>query len=108
MKVAAPAFIIPWLFLWNHNLLAKFGGLFPAMATLSATMFLIFSLQAGLFGQLFKGLDGWEQIAFIFVSVLLIAYVITQYVLLFVIGVPLFLAMLLTQIVKVKPSQALA
>lgn len=106
MKVAAPAFIIPWLFLWNPNLLAKFSGLFPGIASILATMLLIFSLQAGLFAQLFVRLYRMEQIVFLFISAVLMAYVITQYITLFFIGLPLFIAMLLGQIIKARSQRA--
>ena len=54
MKIAAPAFVVPWLFLYNPNLLANFsGGIYPAVTSVTATLILIFTLQSCLFGYMF-------------------------------------------------------
>jgi TRAP-type uncharacterized transport system fused permease subunit len=105
MKLAAPAFIIPWLFLFNPNLLGNFSGLFDAIASVLAAMALVFALQAGLFGQLLMRLNTVSRISFMTISAILIAYEVTQNALLFVIGVVLFIPMLLHQIVARSRSQ---
>ncbi|UCG65320.1 MAG: TRAP transporter fused permease subunit [Deltaproteobacteria bacterium] len=102
MKIAATAFIIPWLILWNPNIIAHFSGLWMAIGSISATVVSIFILQAGLFGQFLIRLNVLERMAFIVVSAILIGFVVTQSSIMFVIGLVLFVAMLLEQIIKVR------
>jgi TRAP transporter 4TM/12TM fusion protein len=106
MKVAAVAFIIPWLFMWNTNIIAVFTGLWSGIGSLLSTVVLIFALQAGLFGQLLVRLNWMERVVFVFVSAILAAYVVTQNAISFVIGLALFIAMLLGQISKARSRQA--
>jgi len=99
MRVAAPAFIIPWLFLWNPNMIAHFSGLLPALASITAALVLIFCLQTGLFGYMSKALSFAERAVFLAVSAILVAYVITQNIILFVVGVVFFVLVFLAKII---------
>ncbi len=105
MKIAAPAFIIPWLILWNPNLIAHFNSPLAAVASILATLVLILSLQATVFGQLLTRLNSMERIAFLFVFAMLIAYMITQGATFLGIGLFLFIVMLLEQIMKSRPRK---
>jgi len=97
MRVAAPAFIIPWLFLWNPNMIAHFTGLLPALASITAAIVLIFCLQTGLFGYMLKALGLVERAVFLTISAILVAYVITQNIVLFVVGIVLFILVFLAK-----------
>ncbi|MBW1767410.1 MAG: TRAP transporter fused permease subunit, partial [Deltaproteobacteria bacterium] len=106
MRVAAPAFIIPWLFLWNSNMVADFTGLFPALASITAALVLIFCLQTGLFGYMLKALGFLERAVFLTISAILVAYVITQNIILFVVGIVLFILVFLAKtIIKFRLVQ---
>ncbi len=105
MKIAATAFIIPWLILWNPNIIGHFSGPWMAIGSISATVVLIFILQAGLFGQFLIRLNVLERMAFIVVSAILMGFVVTQSSIMFVIGLVLCMAMLLEQIIKVRWRQ---
>ncbi|MFC1868705.1 TRAP transporter permease [Thermodesulfobacteriota bacterium] len=100
MKVAATAFIIPWLILWNPNIIANFGGFWIGAGSIFATLALIFILQAGLFGQLFTRLNVRERTLSILDAAILLAFVVTQNSILFLIGVLFFAVLLIEQIVK--------
>ena len=100
MKIAAPAFIIPWLILWNPNLIAHFSSPLAAIASILATLILILSLQATVFGQLLTRLNAMERISYLFAFAILIAYMITQGAIFLGIGLFFFIVMLLEQFVK--------
>jgi len=103
MKIAAPAFIAPWLFLYNPNLLADFSsGVLSALESIVATIVLIFSLQSYLFGYMFDALSLKERAVYLFVSALLTGFVITQNFVLFMIGIILFLIVFLRNIILRK------
>jgi TRAP-type uncharacterized transport system fused permease subunit len=106
MKVAATAFIIPWLILWNPNIIGHFGGLWIGIGSVFSTVVSIFILQAGLFGQFFTRLNILERAAFIMGSALLIAFVVTQNGVFFFIGLALFLAMLFEQFIRARAHRA--
>ncbi len=91
MKVAAPAFIVPWLFLWNPNMIGRFTGFFPAIASIVAVIVLIFSLQSSLFGYMFEELGSQERVIFLVVTVLLVTFIILQNIVFFITGILLFL-----------------
>jgi len=106
IKIAAPAFIIPWIILYNPNLIAHFSSPFGAIATVLATLISILSLQAGVFGQLLTRLSAMERIAFLFAFAILIAYIVTQNTMFLSIGLVIFIAMLLEQFKKVRSRKA--
>ncbi|MCJ7595316.1 MAG: TRAP transporter fused permease subunit [Desulfobacterales bacterium] len=105
MKVAATAFIIPWLILWNPNILGRFTDFWVGLSSVGATVISIFILQTGLFGQFLVRLGTLERIVFIGCSVLLIAFIVTQKGLLFFVGMALFAAILLEQVLKLKSKR---
>jgi TRAP-type uncharacterized transport system fused permease subunit len=106
IKIAATAFIIPWLILWNPNIIGHFGGLWVAIGSLFSTVVSIFILQAGLFGQFFTRLNTLERAAFLISSAVLIAFIVTKNRMLFVIGLAFFLAMLFEQIIRARSHRA--
>ncbi|RLF56593.1 MAG: hypothetical protein DRN37_07965, partial [Thermoplasmata archaeon] len=105
MKIAAPAFIAPWLFLYNANLLADFSGPLFALASIASTIVLIFSLQSCLFGYMVDALSLKERVAYLIVTTLLTGFVITQNFVLFMIGIILFLSVFLRNI-RLRGSSA--
>lgn len=106
IKVAATAFIIPWLILWNPNIIGHFSSFWMAVGTIAATVLSIFTMQIGLFGQFITPLSPLERIIFIMTSVILIAFIVTLNSLLFFVGMALFIAMLVEQISKNRSRQA--
>jgi len=99
MKMAAPAFIAPWLFLYNPNLLADFsGGAFSALASIAATIVLIFSLQSCLFGYMFDALSLKERAVYLIVSALLTGFIVTLNIGLLIVGIILFLIVFIRNI----------
>ncbi|MFC1868686.1 TRAP transporter permease [Thermodesulfobacteriota bacterium] len=98
MKLAAPGFIVPWLFLYNPNLLSDFSGLLPALTSIAASIVLIFSFESCLLGYLFAGITLKERAIYLLVSILLIGFVITLNIVLFIIGIVLFLIVFLRNI----------
>lgn len=104
MKIAATAFIIPWLILWNPNIIGHFSGLWVGIGSICATVMSIFILQAGLFGQFLVRLNIIERIMFLFVSVIFIAFVLTKMSMLFVIGLALFIAIFIGQMIKYRKT----
>jgi len=106
MRVAAPAFIIPWLFLWNPNMIAHFTGLFSALASITASLVLIFCLQSGLFGYTLRKLNIIERTTFLTISAVLVAYVVKQNVIFFILGLAMFIAVFSIEMVKVRIRHA--
>ncbi|MBU2497407.1 MAG: TRAP transporter fused permease subunit, partial [Proteobacteria bacterium] len=106
MKVAATAFLIPWLILWNPNIIGRFTGFWTGLSSVAAAVICIFVLQTGLFGQFLLRLGPLERIVFMVCSALFIAFIVTQKGLLFFVGMAFFAAILLEQILKVKMRQA--
>ncbi len=101
MKIAAPAFVVPWLFLYNPNLLANFsGGALSALASIAATVVLIFSLHSCLFGYLFDALSLKERAVYFIISAVLTSFVITQNFVLFIMGMILFLIVFLRNMTR--------
>ena len=101
MKIAAPAFIVPWLFLYNPNLLADFsGGMISALTSITATVVLIFSLLTCLFGYLFDALNLIERAVYFIVAVLLTGFVITLNIGLLIVGIVLFLIVFIKTIAR--------
>jgi TRAP transporter 4TM/12TM fusion protein len=106
MRVAAPAFIIPWLFLWNPNMIAHFTGLFSALASITASLVLIFCLQSALFGYTLRKLNIIERTTFLTISAVLVAYVVKQNIIFFILGLAMFIAVFLIEMVKVRIRHA--
>ena len=106
MRVAAPAFIIPWLFLWNPNMIAHFSGVLSGLGTVIAAVVLIFSMQAGIFGHIFQPLGLLERGAFLIAAILLVTFVITLNGVFFLIGLIFFAAIFFAQIRKFRFQQA--
>ena len=101
MKIAAPAFVVPWLFLYNPNLLANFsGGALSALVSIAATVVLIFSLLSCLFGYLFDALSLKERAVYFIISAVLTSFVITQNFVLFIMGMILFLIVFLRNMTR--------
>jgi len=106
MRVAAPAFIIPWIFLWNPNIIAHFSGFFAGIASIAAAVVLIFSLQSALFGHMFQPLGLLERGVFLITTILLLAFVITLNSVFFIIGLIFFAAIFFAQIHKFRFQRA--
>ncbi len=101
MKIAAPAFVVPWLFLYNPNLLANFsGGVISALTSIAATVVLIFSLLTCLFGYLFDALSLIERAVYFIVAALLTGFVITLNIGLLIVGIVLFLIIFIKNITR--------
>ena len=49
MKVAATAFLIPWLILWNPNVIGRFPGFWEGLGSLTATVMATSSRRWGKF-----------------------------------------------------------
>lgn len=106
MRVAAPAFIIPWIFLWNPNVIAHFSGPIAGTTSIAAAILLIFSLQTALFGHMFQPLGLLERGAFFIAAILLMAFVVTSSSVLFLIGLVFFVAIFYSQIHKFRFQRA--
>jgi len=103
IKIAAPAFIMPWLLLWNPNILAKFTSPVEAVATLVATLSLIVCLQSAIYGQsLILKLTKPERYISIAATALLIAYVVTFNYLYLAIGMAVFIVMVFQQYMRAR------
>ncbi|MFC1868510.1 TRAP transporter permease [Thermodesulfobacteriota bacterium] len=106
MRVASPAFIIPWLFLWNPNMIAHFTGFFSGLGTVIAAVVLIFSLQSWLFGHMLQPLNLKERGVFFIIVAALVTFTITMHFVFFIIGLVLFLPMVFVQARKFKLEKA--
>jgi TRAP transporter 4TM/12TM fusion protein len=106
MRVAAPAFIIPWIFLWNPNIIAHFSGFIAGIASIAAAVMLIFSLQSALFGHMFQPIGLLERCAFLCATILLLTFILTLKSVFFLIGLLFFLAIFFAQIHKFRLQRA--
>jgi TRAP-type uncharacterized transport system fused permease subunit len=90
-RLILPAFIIPWLFVWNPALLGQFSGVGTGLVTIAATLLMVIATEVTLIGYLRTPVSWLQRGLFGAVAGVLVWSIIRQDYLLFGIGAILFI-----------------
>ncbi len=90
-RLILPAFIIPWLFVWNPALIGQFSGVGTGLVTMVATLLSIIAIEVTLIGHFLTPISLLQRGVFGVLAGILIACIVSQSYMFFGIGAILFI-----------------
>ena len=96
-RLAFPAFIIPWMLIYNPAIIGRFEDPISGTISLLGVIFLVIAVEIASFGQLFTSLSLWERSLFGISALGFIAYLTLQNYMGFAIGLVLLILLVVYQ-----------